>query len=167
MSVTTHDHAFSIRAATVADVPHILRCIRALAEYERLADECMATEALLRDSLFGEEPAAEVLLAFAGEELAGFCLWFRSYSTFLARPGVYLEDLFVFPQFRGNGLGRVMLARLGALAVERGYGRVEWSVLDWNADAIRFYRSLGAEPMSDWTVQRVRGDALTALARLA
>lgn len=155
---------FQLRPATRADVPTILACIQGLAEYERLVDECMATEDLLADSLFGADPAAEVTLAFAGDAPAGFALWFRSYSTFLARPGIYLEDLFVFPAFRGHGLGRRLLASLARTAVERGYGRVEWAVLDWNTDAIRFYESLGARRMSEWTVYRVAGDALRGLA---
>ena len=156
---------FSLRPATVDDVPVILRCIRGLAEYERLSHECVATEELLRSSLFSGTPAAEVTLAFSGDAPAGFALWFRSYSTFLARPGIYLEDLFVFPEFRGGGLGRLLLESLASTAVERGYGRLEWAVLDWNEDAIRFYRSLGALPMDQWTTYRVAGDALTALAR--
>jgi GNAT superfamily N-acetyltransferase len=163
---------FTLRAATPADIPTILRCIRGLAEYEQLAHQCVATEALLTESLFGATPpAAEVVLAFhsAGAEgvedtePAGFALWFRSYSTFLARPGIYLEDLFVFPEFRGRGLGRRLLAHLARTANERGYGRVEWAVLDWNADAIRFYESLGAVPLRDWTTYRVTGEALMTL----
>ena len=158
---TTPD--ITLREATVDDVPVILRCIRGLAEYERLPDECVATEALLRESLFGESPAAQVVLAMLGDEPAGFALWFRNYSTFLARPGIYLEDLFVFPAFRGRGIGRRLLQHLAQVAVSRGYGRLEWAVLDWNVDAIRFYESLGAVPMSDWTTYRVTGAALAAL----
>ncbi|MDB4881492.1 MAG: GCN5-related N-acetyltransferase [Gemmatimonadetes bacterium] len=154
----------ALRAATPADVPTILQCIRALAEYERLAEACVATEELLRDALFGERPAAEVVLAFDGDTVAGFALWFRSFSTFLARPGIYLEDLFVFPEYRRRGLGRRLLAHLARTAVERGYGRVEWAVLDWNEDALRFYRSLGAVPIDEWTICRLTGDALPALA---
>jgi GNAT superfamily N-acetyltransferase len=153
----------SLRAATVADLPAILRCIQGLAEYERLAHECVATEELLRENLFGPTPGAHVVLAMQGPETAGFALWFPSFSTFLARPGVYLEDLFVFPQFRGRGVGRQLLAHLAATALERGYGRLEWAVLDWNAGAIRFYESLGAVPMSEWTTYRVTGPALAAL----
>jgi len=153
----------SLRAATIDDVPVILRCIRGLAEYERLAHECMATEEQLRESLFGESPAAQVVLAMVGDEPAGFALWFRNYSTFLARPGIYLEDLFVFPAFRGRGVGRRLLKHLAHVAVSRGYGRLEWAVLDWNVDAIRFYESLGAVPMSDWTTYRVTGAALATL----
>ena len=155
---------FSLRFATPDDVPVILACIRGLAEYERLSHEVVATEDLLRETLFGARPAAEVILAFRGEDAAGFALFFHNYSTFLARPGVYLEDLFVFPRFRGQGLGRVLLARLARIAVDRGCGRLEWSVLDWNVDAIRFYQSVGAQAMSDWTVNRLTGDALHALA---
>jgi GNAT superfamily N-acetyltransferase len=160
-SVRSH---YTLRPATEADIPVILRCIQGLAEYERLSHECLATEALLRETLFGVDRVAEVTLAFDGDAAAGFALWFRSYSTFLARPGIYLEDLFVFPEFRGTGLGRRLLASLARTAVERGYGRLEWAVLDWNVDAIRFYESLGARPMNEWTVYRVAGEALTGLA---
>lgn len=160
MSITQD---ITLREATVDDVPVILRCIRGLAEYERLAHECIASEALLRESLFGDSPAAHVVLAMAEGQAAGFALWFRNYSTFLARPGIYLEDLFVFPAFRGRGIGRRLLQHLAKVAVARGYGRLEWAVLDWNVDAIRFYESLGAVPMSDWTTYRVTGSALTAL----
>ena len=155
---------YQLRPATEADVPTILRCIQGLAEYERLSHECLATEALLRQTLFGAERVAEVTLAFAGDVPAGFALWFRSYSTFLARPGIYLEDLFVFPEFRGQGLGRKLLGSLARTALERGYGRLEWAVLDWNVDAIRFYESVGARAMDEWTVYRVAGDALVGLA---
>jgi GNAT superfamily N-acetyltransferase len=154
---------YQLRAATPADVPAILACIRGLAEYERLAHQCVATEEALRETLFGSSPAAEVVLAVQGEETAGFALWFRSYSTFLAQPGIYLEDLFVFPAHRGQGLGRRLLAHLAGTAIERGYGRVEWAVLDWNVDAIRFYHSLGAVPMGDWTTYRLTGDAMATL----
>ena len=152
-----------LRDATDRDVPDILRCIRALAEYERLAHECVATEALLRETLFGADPSASVVLAVQGRDVVGFALWFRSYSTFLAQPGIYLEDLFVFPSHRGRGVGRRLLAHLARRAVERDFGRLEWAVLDWNADAIRFYESLGAIPMADWTTFRLTGDPLAAL----
>ena len=155
---------FTLRPATLADVPVILESIRRLAEYERLAHECVATETELRDTLFGTAPAAEVVLAFAGDEPAGFALWFRSYSTFLARPGLYLEDLFVYPQYRGRGLGRQLLRHLARVAVTREYGRVEWAVLDWNVDAIGFYRSIGAELLDDWRRCRLAGEAIPALA---
>ena len=156
-----------LRPATIDDVPTILRCIRGLAEYERLLHECNATEALLRESLFGAAPAAEVTLAFAGDVAAGFSLWFRSYSTFLATPGVYLEDLFVFPEFRGLGVGRKLLGSLARTVIDRGYGRLEWAVLDWNSDAISFYESLGARPMSEWTTYRLTGEALHVLSESA
>ena len=162
--IPTEAAGFTLRPATSADVPLILECIRRLAEYERLAHECIATEAQLRDTLFGPTPSAEVVLAFAGHDPAGFALWFESYSTFLAKPGLYLEDLFVFPQHRGRGLGRHLLQHLARVAVERGYGRVEWSVLDWNVDAIGFYRSIGAELLDDWRRCRLTGDAIPALA---
>jgi GNAT superfamily N-acetyltransferase len=158
---------FTLRTATVEDVPLILRGIRALAEYERLAHECVATEASLSETLFGANPVAEVVLAFRGDAPAGYALWFRSYSTFLARPGIYLEDLFVYPEHRGRGLGRRLLVHLARTAVERGYGRVEWAVLDWNVDAMRFYRSLGAAPVDGWTICRLTGDSLPALAEPA
>jgi len=154
----------TLRSATATDVPIILQCIRGLAEYERLAHECVATEERLRDTLFGAQPAAEVQLAYVDGEPAGFALFFHNYSTFLAQPGLYLEDLFVEPRFRGLGVGKALLARLAALAVERQCGRLEWSVLDWNRDAIGFYEKLGARGMTEWTVHRLTGDALTALA---
>jgi GNAT superfamily N-acetyltransferase len=157
--------SITLRTATLADVPVILRCIRGLAEYERLGHECIATEELVRDSLFGDAPAVQVVLAMAGDEPAGFALWFRNYSTFLARPGIYLEDLFVFPAFRERGIGRRLLEHLARIATSRGYGRLEWAVLDWNVDAIGFYESLGAVAMSDWTTYRVTGPALAALGR--
>ena len=154
----------SIRAARPDDVPAILALIRGLAEYEKLAHECEADEAKLAETLFGDKPCAEVLIAGVDGEVAGFALFFHSYSTFLAKPGLYLEDLFVQPRFRGLGLGRRLMAHLAKLALERGCGRFEWSVLDWNAPAIGFYRRLGAVSMDEWTVQRVSGDALRRLA---
>ena len=163
-STTPARHAFQLRPASTSDVPIILACIQGLAAFERLEHECVATEALLHETLFGAAPAAEVTLAFAGDRPAGFALWFRSYSTFLTRPGIYLEDLFVFPEFRGHGLGRELLASLARTAVERGYGRLEWSVLDWNVDALRFYESLGATATSEWTRYRVAADSLVGLA---
>ena len=155
---------FVLRSATPADVPVILDCIRGLAEYERLADKVVATEELLRETLFGPRRAAEVVLAEDGDDVAGFALFFHNYSTFLARPGLYLEDLFVFPRFRGRGLGKQLLTHLARLSLQRGCGRVEWAVLDWNVDAIGFYESVGAVAMSDWTVYRLTGDALVRLA---
>lgn len=157
-------HNLRIAAATSGDVPVILRMITALAEYERLSHEVVATEASLRESLFGERPAVDVVIARSGTEPVGFAVWFKNYSTFLGRQGLYLEDLFVLPQWRGRGIGRALLAYLARLAVAGGYGRLEWSVLDWNAPAIGFYRSVGARPMEEWTVYRLTGDALTRLA---
>ena len=156
--------SFTLRPAVAADTPVILRCIRALAEYERLADEAVGTEKQIRDTLFGERAAAEVVLAFDGEEPAGFALFFHNYSTFLARPGLYLEDLFVFPGYRGRGLGKRLLAHLARIAVDRGCGRFEWAVLDWNVDAIRVYDGVGAKPVNEWIIYRLTGDALARLA---
>ncbi len=156
-----------VRAASVDDVPLVLRFIQGLAEYEHLAHECIATEDALRATLFGERPAAEVLIGSLDGEPCGFALFFPTYSTFLARPGMWLEDLFVEPHRRGHGLGTALLARLAALAVTRGCGRLEWSVLDWNEPSIGFYRALGAAPMDEWTTYRLTGDALGALAARA
>lgn len=152
--------------ATERDVPTVLSLIKALAEYEQLAHEVEATEDDIRDSLFGDWPGAEVVLAYIGSDLAGFALFFHNYSTFLGRRGLYLEDLFVLPAYRGKGVGRRLLAHLARIALERRCGRMEWWVLDWNESAIRFYRSIGALPMDDWTVYRLTGDALARLADL-
>ena len=154
-----------IDPATPADVPMIRTLIRELAEFERLADEAKATEAQLHESLFGEHPGAEVIMARIGDEVAGFALFFHNYSTFLGQRGVYLEDLFVRSQFRGSGCGAALLKRLAAIALERNCGRLEWSVLDWNQRAIDFYKALGAVPMDEWTVYRVTGDSLQRLGR--
>ncbi len=154
----------ALRRAVRADVPEILRLIRALAEYEKLASDVVATETALAETLFGAEPAAEVLLAEEDGRAVGFALFFRNYSTFLAKPGIYLEDLFVEPAYRGRGLGKALLGAVARLAVERGCGRFEWAVLDWNEPAIGFYKTLGAKPMADWTVMRVTGAALLKLA---
>ena len=156
--------AFRIERATERDVPLILRLIKDLAEYERMSSDVVATEQGLRDSLFGTRPAAEVIIAYAGDTPAGFALFFHNYSTFLGKPGLYLEDLFVVPEFRANGYGRELLRELAAIAVERGCGRFEWSVLDWNEPAIGFYKKLGAKLMDAWKIFRVTGDALTKLA---
>lgn len=153
-----------IRFATPDDTAAILGFIRDLAEYEKLADQVVADEPALRATLFGARPAAEVLIATLARAPVGFALFFPSYSTFLARPGMYLEDLFVRPAARGQGVGSALLAELAHIAVERGYGRFEWSVLDWNEPAIRLYRSLGAVPMSEWTVNRLTGEPLATLA---
>ncbi|MFN0243547.1 MAG: N-acetyltransferase family protein [Planctomycetota bacterium] len=154
----------TISPATPADVPTILTLIRELAEYERLSHAVVATEEHVHASLFGERPRAEALLARDDRAVAGFALFFHNYSTFVGRPGLYLEDLFVRPAFRGRGIGRALLAELARIAVERDCGRMEWSVLDWNVDAIGFYEKLGAQPMSEWTVFRLAGDPLRALA---
>ena len=154
----------SIRPATEADIATILTFINELAEYEKLAHEVEATEDRLRETLFGERPAAEVLIAEVDGEEAGFALFFHNYSTFLAKPGLYLEDLYVRPSFRGQGIGEKLLRELATLALTRGCGRLEWWVLDWNEKAIAFYRRLGAVPMDDWTVFRVAGEALRSLA---
>lgn len=153
-----------IRVATIDDTPLILTLIRGLAEYERLAHEAVATEEDIRASLFGARPAAEVLIAESDGEPAGFALFFHNYSTFLGRRGLYLEDLFVFPAFRGRGIGRALMVRLAQIALERQCGRFEWWVLDWNEPSIRFYESLGARAMSDWTVYRLTGEPLSRLA---
>ena len=154
----------AIRFATAADVPAILGFIRALARYEKLEGELTADEPALHATLFGARPAAEVLLAELAGAAVGFALFFTSYSTFLARPGLYLEDLFVDPAARGRGVGLALMSVLARIAVERNYGRFEWSVLDWNTPAIEFYRALGAVPLGEWTVQRVVGAPLAALA---
>ena len=154
---------FRLAAATRSDVPLILHLIRLLAEYEKMADQAIATEEDLERALFGSRPTAEVIIAYAGDEPAGFALYFHSLSTFLGRPGLYLEDIFVKPEWRKHGLGRKLLARLARIAVERGYGRMEWSVLNWNEMALRVYRAAGAKPMSDWTVYRLSGSALRDL----
>jgi GNAT superfamily N-acetyltransferase len=156
-----------IRAAAEKDVPLILAFIRELADYERLLHEVVATEERLRSTLFGARPAAEVVIAEVDGAPAGFALFFQNYSTFLAQPGIYLEDLYVRPEARGRGIGRALLAHLARVAVERGCGRLEWWVLDWNESAIAFYRGLGAEAMDDWTVYRLAGDALRRTAESA
>ena len=154
----------TLRPATADDALLVLRFIIELAEYEQLAHEVVATEEALVQTLFGAQPAAEVVLAAWDGVTVGFALFFPSYSTFLARPGIYLEDLYVRPSHRGRGIGLALLRHLAGLAVARGDGRLEWSVLDWNQPAIRFYESVGAAPLADWTRWRVTGPALTALA---
>ncbi len=153
-----------IRPATEEDVPLILSFVRELAGYERLSHEVSATEDLLRFHLFGETRSAEVLVGQHADEPAGFALFFHNFSTFLGRPGIYLEDLYVKPEFRGKGIGWAMLVYLAGLAKERDCGRLEWSVLDWNEPAIRLYTGIGAVPMDEWTVYRVTGEALDELA---
>ena len=159
------DTDLRIEPATIEDVPLVLQFIKDLAEYEQLADACVATETDLRMHLFGPDAVAHALIAYAGVEPAGFALYFFNFSTFLARPGVYLEDLFVKPAYRKRGIGRALLAELARLAVARGCGRMEWAVLNWNELALRVYRGVGAQPLSDWTVYRLTGDALTAMAQ--
>ncbi|WP_372017545.1 GNAT family N-acetyltransferase [Pseudoxanthomonas sp. 10H] len=154
-----------LRPAVAGDVPLVLDLVRELAIYERLADEAVATAADMHAALFGPRPAAEVVIAECDGTPAGFALFFVSFSTFLGKPGLYLEDLFVRPEHRGRGVGLRLMGHLARLATERGYGRFEWSVLDWNTPAIEFYRRLGARPMDGWTVQRLSGEALSALAR--
>jgi len=155
--------AFTIRPATPQDIPVILRFITELAVYEKLRHEVVATEAALQHSLFGERPYAEVVLALEGGIPVGFALFFHNYSTFLAQPGLYLEDLFVLPEHRGKGYGEALLRYLARLAVSRSCGRLEWSVLDWNEPAISFYKKLGAIPMDEWTTFRVTGEHLKQL----
>lgn len=156
--------AISLRPAQREDTAQILAFVRELAEYEKLAHEAVATEAGMTEQLFGERPAAEVVIAEVDGHPAGFALFFHNFSTFLGQRGLYLEDLFVQPQYRGLGLGERLMVHLAKLAVERGCGRFEWSVLDWNEPAIRFYRRLGAVGLDEWTVQRVSGQALRDLA---
>jgi len=156
---------FEIRPARVEDVPVILELIRELATYERAPDEVTATEEQLVDVLFGERPAAEVLLAFEGKSPVGFAVFFYNFSTWLGRPGLYLEDLFVKPEKRGKGYGRALLVDLAKIARDRGCGRMEWAVLDWNEPAINFYRALGAKPMEEWTVFRLTRDGISRLAQ--
>jgi GNAT superfamily N-acetyltransferase len=154
-----------IRPATPDDVPAILRLIHDLAEYERALHEVKATEEDLRASLFGEEPKVFAHVAEHEGEVIGFALWFLSFSTWLGRHGIYLEDLYVDPAVRGHGHGKALLTELARIAVERGYGRVEWAVLNWNAPSIAFYEALGARPQDEWTTYRLTGEALTSLAK--
>jgi GNAT superfamily N-acetyltransferase len=155
----------TLRFAEESDAGLILEFIRGLAHYEKLSHAVEADEAALRRTLFGDRPAAEVIIAELHGEPAGFALFFHNYSTFLARPGLYLEDLYVKPELRGRGVGRRLLSRLAAIALERGCGRFEWCVLDWNEPAIRFYERLGARGLDDWTIFRIDGSALRELAR--
>ena len=154
-----------IRSATKSDVPVILSFIKKLADYERLSHEMVATEGMLRKTLFGRQRTAEVAIGYYKKEPVGFVLFFPNYSTFLGRPGLYIEDLFVDESHRRRGFGRALLLYVARLASERGCGRLEWSVLDWNEPAINFYKKLGAIPMSEWTVFRVTGESLVRLAK--
>jgi GNAT superfamily N-acetyltransferase len=160
----TRDPGFGIDTATAGDVPVILALIRELADYERLSHQVVATEADLARSLFGERPVAEAVVGRCADQVVAFALFFHNFSTFLGQPGIHLEDLYVRSTFRGRGFGRRMLAHLAGLALERGCGRVEWFVLDWNEIAIRSYRRAGARPLDDWTAYRLAGDALETLA---
>src|SRR5215468_9705714 len=158
---------FQIRPACVEDVPVILQLIRDLATYERAPNEVTTTEEQLVDVLFGERPGAEVLLVFEADLAVGFAVYFYNFSTWLGRPGLYLEDLFVKPEKRGKGYGRAMLVELAKIAGDRGCGRMEWAVLDWNEPAINFYRALGAMPMHEWTVFRLTREEIAKLANAA
>jgi GNAT superfamily N-acetyltransferase len=162
--VKKESHKFTIRSAAVGDVPVILQLIRDLAAYERAPNEVTATKEQLVDVLFGKKPAAEVLLAFENGTPAGFAVFFHNFSTWLGRPGLYLEDLFVKPEMRGKGYGRALLVDLAKIARDRRCGRMEWAVLNWNDPAIQFYRKLGAKPMNDWTVFRLTRDGIAKLA---
>jgi len=164
MNVSPDIASFQIRSATKADVPVILSFIKKLADYERLSHEVVATEKLLLETLFGRRRTAEVALGYFKREPVGFVLFFHNFSTFLGRPGIYIEDLFVDEAFRRRGFGGALLRHVAKLAKQRNCGRLEWSVLDWNEPAINFYRKLGALPLSEWTVFRVTGEALTKLA---
>jgi GNAT superfamily N-acetyltransferase len=155
----------NIRTAKPADLPTILAFIRALADYEKLSHACVATEDLLRENLFGPKPAAEVVIAFVDSAPVGFALFFTTFSTFLGKPGIWLEDLFVLPNSRGRGVGKQLLKHLANLAIDRGCGRLEWSVLDWNSPSIGFYKSLSAVAMDEWTTYRLTGEALQVAAQ--
>jgi len=158
------DTSFTLRAAVASDVPEILRLIHALAVYEKLEDQAVGTEAMLKKALFGERPSCEALLAERGGRAVGFALYFTTFSTFLCKPGLYLEDLFVEPECRGLGIGKALLQRLAATAVERDCGRLEWRVLDWNEPSIQFYESLGATLMPTWILVRMTSGAFATLA---
>jgi GNAT superfamily N-acetyltransferase len=164
-SIPTQVPGLSLRFALESDLELILELIRGLAEFEKLTHEMVADAETLRRSLFADRRMAEVVIAEYGEAPAGFALFFHNFSTFLGKSGIYLEDLFIRPEFRGKGIGRAMLAFLARLAVERDCGRLEWAVLDWNRDAIDFYRSLGARSLDEWTVYRMTGQALEDLSR--
>jgi GNAT superfamily N-acetyltransferase len=155
-----------IEPATKSQAPLILYFIRQLAEYEKLLDNVAADEARIEETLFGDKPCAEVLIGYLGDQPAGFAIFFGTYSTFLGRPGIYLEDLFVEPKFRGSGVGKALLVHLAKLVRERGGGRLEWSVLNWNESAIQFYKSLGATAQEAWTMYRVTGENLEKLAEI-
>ena len=161
----TNPPFFTIKKAKKTDVPLILEFIKALADYEKLSEMVVATEALLEETLFGERTVAEVIIGYEEDEPAAFALFFHNYSTFLGMPGIYLEDLFVKPEFRRKGYGKIMLTELARITVERKCGRLEWSVLDWNTPAIDFYKSLGAVPMDEWTIFRLTGESLLQMGK--
>lgn len=163
--IETKIEGFQLRFAEKNDLPSIYNFIKGMAVYEKLEQEFSATEELLEEHLFGENNAAEILLGIHKGIPVSMALFFKSFSTFLAKPGIFLEDLFVIEEMRGRGFGKMMLSYLAELTVRRKYGRLEWSVLDWNTPAVEFYRSIGAEPMKGWTVQRLTGEALNALGR--
>lgn len=160
----TKTKGFELRQAEASDVSIILGFIRELAEYEKLLDQVKATEKNLQETLFGERPFAEVIIGELNSKPIAFALFFHNYSSFNGKPGLYLEDLYVQPKFRGHGYGKIMLSYLANLAVQRNCGRFEWSVLDWNEPAIQFYKKIGAKPMSEWIIQRLDGNALEKLA---
>jgi GNAT superfamily N-acetyltransferase len=162
--LSRHAAGFAIRPATEGDVDEVLRLIRELAEYEKLAHMAVGTPAMLREALFGARPACEALIAESGGRAVGFALYYTTFSTFLCKPGIHLEDLFVEPAHRGAGIGKALLRRLAALAAERGCGRLEWHVLDWNEPSIRFYESLGATLMKEWILVRMTRPEFAALA---
>lgn len=164
MEIKTCIPEFIIRRATALDASLILTFIKGLGEYEKLSHEVVATEELLCENLFGENPKAEVILGYFKDEAVAFALFFHNFSTFLGKPGLYLEDLFVKPEYRGKGFGKVILSYLAKLAKDRNCGRLEWWVLDWNEPALKFYKSIGARKMDEWTTQRLDGDALDKLA---
>jgi GNAT superfamily N-acetyltransferase len=166
MIIQTSIDGLQLRLAERSDVSQILQFITALAEYEKLLDQVVATEQKLLDTLFGDKPYAEVVIAEYQHQPAGFALFFHNYSTFLAKPGIYLEDLFVLPELRGKGIGKALITYLAQLAVTRDCGRLEWSVLDWNQPAIDFYQSLGATMLHDWRINRVTGASLQQMAGL-
>ena len=165
MPTQSRNPHFTIRPATIEDAGLILRFIRELADYEKLLHEVIADEATLKQSLFGETPHAKVVIGEYNGVAVSFALYFHNFSTFLGRPGIYLEDLYVQPTMRGKGLGKILLGYLASLAIELNCGRLEWWVLDWNKPAIDFYQSLGAQPMDEWTVNRVAGEAFGKLAK--
>lgn len=158
---------FTIRQAQVDDVPQIFSLIRALAEYEALSEQMIGSQSQLRSHLFGSRVYAEAIVVEIEQKLIGFALFFPNYSTFLTKPGIYLEDLFVLPEYRRQGIGKAMLSYLGKLALERDAGRLEWSVLDWNESAIAFYQNMGAKILPDWRICRVTDDAIKALAKIS